>query len=820
MEKEILKYKVLLIDSKINDSYILDIMDKNILCQNGFKLDILVDPSRKELEYALINNKYLCIIPLSDYSLERETDDRYQVYNYNVRNLLQNYNLKFWGSSYSTNLMLGDKAATLSLSKFQPLLKVFSRYNFDFIEHDITTLQKNLPITLIPQFHNKYISKRKHIAYSIENVIHYLKQAFDCDPILDEIVALGRTNYRDSIFITIIGNPPLSMHFVYKSMIPINTDENTSDTQYAQLISESYRLFRLYKFKDFVQFEYAYSPTDDKYYLININTTNCLNKPVCISCQEKWGLEIEKVILLMVFTFLVNQNQTDGVLSIIKDLCSILPYELVDKLLPFDVRRTIKEYDYKTVCYHLKNRFLASDESNKNDLIALIQHSLDDIPELTHKKSPFLGEQDCTYLFLDKYNDIPLHPQNQTNVLSASLQILNGQMRWHAPSMLYNINTPTMFNTISASTIINLYNPNAMTRNTSAGLLEMERQIVNQLTKLIGWPTKNSAGIFTTGGKICTAYAIKCGINRCKRATNSNKTPVVITSEINHFSIESCCAQLGLPESACIRIPVNLNGTINFEKFKTVLTNCFRKNIPIACIIFSGGNTTHSPIENLKKGREILADCRKYFSIPYTPFIYYDLVVGWPWLFFKSYDFTKNELNMNAEVLYKIKEVSNRLLYSNLADAAGIDFHKGGFSPFTNSIILVKNASELYSMLNNTKEEQHREPYHYTFNNSRKATDILSAWNVLQSVGIQGFQSYIANMMTVANTFATELSNYGFETIEKNNTYGFATLVWATSVPEKATFQEHTRMDYKTIEKNNRYLYELCEYIETVKKSL
>jgi glutamate/tyrosine decarboxylase-like PLP-dependent enzyme len=72
-------------------------------------------------------------------------------------------------------------------------------------------------------------------------------------------------------------------------------------------------------------------------------------------------------------------------------------------------------------------------------------------------------------------------------------------------------------------------------------------------------------------------------------------------------------------------------------------------------------------------------------------------------------------------------------------------------------MFITKNASELYQVSGVSVKEMFREPYHYTFNNSRGAADIISAWNVLQSVGTQGFQSYIANMVNVANVFADEL---------------------------------------------------------------
>ncbi len=82
----------------------------------------------------------------------------------------------------------------------------------------------------------------------------------------------------------------------------------------------------------------------------------------------------------------------------------------------------------------------------------------------------------------------------------------------------------------------------------------------------------------------------------------------------------------------CIRIPVTHEGVINFDIFKRILIECFTKKIPIACIIFSGGNTTHCNVENIKKGYDLLYTLIDRLNINYIPYIYYDLVVCWPWL--------------------------------------------------------------------------------------------------------------------------------------------------------------------------------------------
>ena len=90
-----------------------------------------------------------------------------------------------------------------------------------------------------------------------------------------------------------------------------------------------------------------------------------------------------------------------------------------------------------------------------------------------------LGDIDFDYdMYLSSFEEIPQAPRNPNDVLRESLQILNGQIRWNSPLSFYNICPPTMMNTVAASTITNIYNPNGMIDRTSAGYLKMENKLL------------------------------------------------------------------------------------------------------------------------------------------------------------------------------------------------------------------------------------------------------------------------------------------------------------------------------------------------------
>ncbi len=807
------KEKVLLIFSRIdkpNFQFNIEIISyaksiKNIC----FDFVCVVDPTRKELELILQKDKYICIIPFAQYTLVKENTLKYEINDYVISQLLQNLKLEFFGNSYISTLVLNDKSIYAEMSMGAPEPCLITRYNY-LSQVDILG-QLNFPVTLEPSYAKNYISSVLYQANSLSDTFAIISRVFEDDLDIDEIYLHKNIDISNEFIVTIIGNPPFSIDIIceYNSIFPNgNAIKNTE--QHNELITNSYKLFREYNFKDFGQFKYVYNDTYQKYYLVDVNSSNSLNNTIIDAFQKYYDADINDILNILLIVCLTKQTQETKTLELIKYASENLPNDISEKIIPFVIRKQIySSYSYKNVCNELKVRLLQGDERNRYDFIKHINNALYCIPIIKNANDVFLGKPDKSYSFLGEYETIPQELQDPQKTLDISTKILSGQMRWHAPTMLYNVNPPVMFNTVAATTITKLYNPNAITRRTSAGLTIMEDQIIRQLAKLLNWNEKNASGIFTPGGKYCITYAIKCGLNRCDFQTQ--EPPVVITSEINHFSIESVCNHLGL-SGQCRRVPVTLDGTIDFNRFKEILLECFTKKIPIACIIFSGGNTTHCNVEDINKGVKILKELIFQLHINYKPYIYYDLVIGWPWLFFKYYDFEQNRLEINIDVLDKIKITLEKCKHSDLADGVGIDFHKGGFAPYTNSIFLSQNPVDLYSVSGEYMSDSSREPYYYSFGNSRETSDILVTWNVLQSVGIEGFQSYIVNMLTIANIFTKILPNYGFTILEKDNTYGFATIIWATNPKKELCYDNFIKESESIIFNNNEYLYALSEY--------
>lgn len=468
-----------------------------------------------------------------------------------------------------------------------------------------------------------------------------------------------------------------------------------------------------------------------------------------------------------------------------------------------------------------KKRFLSPTESNRDELTRLINKTFKIFPVPIKSVSPYLGGSGGNYTFLKTHEKIPNSLADRKKVLKDAFRLLTGAIRWHSPDTLQNVTPPPLIESVAISTLVNLYNPNLIWDHVSAGAQEAEQQIVRQISKLIGW-TGNTDGVFTYGGKGCLTYAIRIGMNRCIPRMSSEgmrgARPVVLTTEYNHYIIESVCSLLGLGSNSCIRVKTLKDETMDLADFERVISKVFSEKRPIACIILSGGSTLTLSIDPIDSAIRIInRKCLEY-KIKYRPFIYFDTVVGWPWLFYKNYDFIKNPLKISGNALQKIKIATRRLSKVCLADGAGIDFHKIGFASYNNSAFFVKNSAELHSIFKDKPDIRRRGSFgknflqQHTIEHSRSAAPVLAAWVILQSVGVIGFQMYLAQMITVADIFRSILPKYGFEVLNLGS-LSFAAVYYPIPPKGPSDFESLKKTTPENINYANKYIYELSRYL-------
>lgn len=334
-----------------------------------------------------------------------------------------------------------------------------------------------------------------------------------------------------------------------------------------------------------------------------------------------------------------------------------------------------------------------------------------------------------------------------------------GVIKFHHPNTLFNITPPASLDAIAVSTVTNLYNPNILWDINSGNMVLFERYVVKYLCDLAGFNYKTADGISCFGGKATMIYAIKQGLENINKNVNDNGIKdeyVVITSKVCHYTIESVCDLLGLGRNSCIRVSCDNSENMRLDEFERILDKCIVDGKKIACIILAGGGTLDLNVDDIPNAIEIVKKICLKHNLQYAPHIHLDSVIGWAWLFYKDYDFHKNELMIGAQALNKLMSVSQKIRNINLVGSFGVDLHKMGFCPYSSSFFVAKKSLGNQDKFNQSYGDN--QVYTYSIENSRSGTGILSAWVTLNQLGIRGFREYLAYIMEVSEYLREKIS--------------------------------------------------------------
>ena len=477
---------------------------------------------------------------------------------------------------------------------------------------------------------------------------------------------------------------------------------------------------------------------------------------------------------------------------------------------------------------NLQSLFLTPSEDNHEKLLQLISSIMNSLP-IKNKDDCILGLLEYSHEHIKDCLQVPLDGVPLSSRIETLGKIFSGAIKFQHPNVMHNITPSPLISSVAASCVAQLYNINPSWDFISAGFQNVERQIAIQLGNLVGW-MENPGGISTTGGKGCISYAIQLGLKRAlpnivsEGISSANNPPVVITSIENHKSVDYVCRMLGIGINNCWRSKVHDNETMDIEHCKVLINKALEQERPIACIVLSGGNTAHLSIDDLKSISEYIDIAIIKWKLPYRPYIYFDTCVSWPWLFFKGYNFSSNPLKIDTQVLQRIKKAYLQLSVVHLADGCGFDFHKSGNSSYQASFFLTKNKDELYSLgsidgsVPGLKSQGQNFVYSFIIEHSRSGSGIASMWESLQAMGINGYRSYVAHLMTLGLAVRKYLSKNGMELL---NTFSLAPASIFFPTPPRAnkSYDELLSSDAKDVLKHNEYTFSLFNYFLNQEKN-
>ncbi|EKE28070.1 MAG: Pyridoxal-dependent decarboxylase protein [uncultured bacterium (gcode 4)] len=423
----------------------------------------------------------------------------------------------------------------------------------------------------------------------------------------------------------------------------------------------------------------------------------------------------------------------------------------------------------KILKWMLDKYFLSSDGSNSESLIWMIDFALNWILS-KHWDWPMFNNwslrQDKTQIA--SYSKIPDSLELEPNKI---LSTIPDHMWWSVkafhPYMVKNVIPLPNFIYLATNLAVSLYMPNAVTWEDSGDILNSELFCANFLSD-ISWYDKNkSAWVFTFWWTGTNLYAIKIGLSKAfpnHHLTWVREDWVVIGSRPSHYCHRTSVDWLGLWQNNYVQVESNINQTTNLEELKLKCREVLESWKKIICIELAGWTTSNmwiDDIESIYHFRNKLVD---EFRLDYSPHIHVDAVLGWVYLFFLEYDFDLNNLGFSVNVMDKLKKICDKLRMIKYADSYWVDFHKTWYIPYVSSMIMVKDGHDFKRLRRDWDlmtplfhDDLAYNPWTFTLETSRSASNILATWLTLKTFWFEWFQALIWHTLEISEEIRDEI---------------------------------------------------------------
>lgn len=346
---------------------------------------------------------------------------------------------------------------------------------------------------------------------------------------------------------------------------------------------------------------------------------------------------------------------------------------------------------------------------------------------------------------------------------------------WEHPSSAENVVGMSCDPAIFGSLLALVTNPNLVYEEYAGMAADLEKAVIRQMATLIGYDPRRASGIFTQGGTFCNLYGYLLGIR--KSLTEAREFGMGYTQDyrlINslggHYSNVTNLSLLGVNiRDKTIRIKLGPNNDMDTRDLEYQMEACLRLKCAVPTIMLTMGTTDTFGVDEVRPVYRIRNRLARDYELPVQPHIHVDSAVGWSMIFFRNYDFARNELGINAVTLEGIARNRERFLQMKYADSCTIDFQKWGYVPYTSSLVMLKERDDLKALENDPslfsyfdRQMQGHTHLTSTIECSRGAAGLFGAYMALQALGVRGYQVVIAHCLQNANYLRMRLQELGY----------------------------------------------------------
>ncbi len=384
---------------------------------------------------------------------------------------------------------------------------------------------------------------------------------------------------------------------------------------------------------------------------------------------------------------------------------------------------------------------------------------------------------------IDFNENIPLNTCAPSEVIKKLLPLFSNCINWNHGGAMFNVTPPVNILGIALNVITSILNPN-LAEDRSSGLLAFaEQQICRILCGLVKWDKKEISGMSCFGGKATNFYAIKNAIfnahNKLKDNFDISKA-FYITGDRGHPCQVEVAQMQGLKPENIVIIKTDQKGKMIVSDILDEINKRIQKGQIFLGVTLNAGTTMEYIVDDIEEIVELRDKVKENYSLPYSPLVHADAVLGWVWLFMEKFNEVRIHHAVSSVAKSKVLAMYEKISKLALVDSLGIDFHKLGFTAYQSSFFLTRSLSAL--SIENLKFGE-LSPYKHTIELSRGAQGVISALSALMSLGYEGYINLILNLVNATETIRETLETHPNVYILDRDSLGICSVV--TLVQEK-----------------------------------
>ncbi|KFD53454.1 hypothetical protein M513_05718 [Trichuris suis] len=230
--------------------------------------------------------------------------------------------------------------------------------------------------------------------------------------------------------------------------------------------------------------------------------------------------------------------------------------------------------------------------------------------------------------------NIPNSPMPLAQLLKDCSETLKYQVKTGHPRFFNQISTGLDVISMAGEWLTATANTNMFTYEISPVFVLMEKEIINLMCQIVGWPEGERDGILCPGGALSNAFAVNVARHyfypRCKSLGMTDMPRLAMfTSADSHYSIRGAAALLGIGVDNCIIVPVDDRGKMIPEALEEAIIAAKEEGCVPFFVNAVGGSTVYGAFDPIN----LIADiCEKYGL-----WLHVDAAWGGAMLFCKKY---------------------------------------------------------------------------------------------------------------------------------------------------------------------------------------